>query len=99
VRVSKIHRRLRPRSSLTRLQLRTKGIRGSLERLRCKFRVAHQTLNNARNVHINRNLATAKCDRRKSPCRVRPNAREELQLFVGRWQTTGGVRRLRRSVE
>jgi len=98
VRGGKIHRRLRPRSSLTRLQLRTKGIRGSLERLRFKFRVTHHTLNNARNVHINRNLATAKSDRRNRPCRVWPNAREELQLFVGRWQTTGGMRRLRRAV-
>jgi hypothetical protein len=99
VRVRKIHRRLRPRPSLVRLQFRTKGIRRSLERFRCEFRFACQTLHNARNVHINRNLAAAKCDRRNRPRRVWPNAGEELQLFVPCWQATSGMRRLRRSVQ
>ena len=99
MRVGEIHRRLRPRPSLARLQFRTKCIRGSLERLRCKFRLAHHALNNARNVHINRNLAAAKCDRCNRPRRIRPNTGEKLQIFMGRWQTTSGMRRLRRSVE
>jgi hypothetical protein len=98
VRVSKIHRRLRPLPSLAHLQFRTEGIRRRLQRLRCKFRLAHHALHNARNVHINRNLAAAECDRRDRPCRVWPNAGEELQIFMGRWQTAGGMRRLRRSV-
>jgi hypothetical protein len=99
VRVRKIHRRLRPRPSLVRLQFRTKGIRRSLERLRCEFRLACHALDNARNVHINRNFTTTKCDRRNRPRRVRPNAGEELQLFVRCWQATSGMRRLRRSVQ
>jgi hypothetical protein len=99
VRVRKIHCRLCPRSSLVRLQFRTKGIRRSLERLRCEFRFACQTLHNARNVHINRDLTATKCDRRNRPRRVWPNAGEELQLFVRCWQATSGMRRLRRSVQ
>jgi hypothetical protein len=99
VRVRKIHRRLRPRPSLVRLQFRTKGIRRSLERFRCEFRLTHHALDNARNIYINRNLAATKCDRRNRPRRVWPNAGEELQLFVRCWQATSGMRRLRRSVQ
>jgi hypothetical protein len=98
VRVGEIHRRLCPRPSLARLQFRTEGIRRRLKRLRCEFRLTHHALHNACNVHINRNLAAAECDRRDRPCRVWPNAGEELQIFMGCWQTAGGMRRLRRSV-
>jgi hypothetical protein len=99
VRVGKVHRRLRPRPSLVRLQLRTEKIRRSLERLRCEFCLTCYALDNARNVHINRDLAATKGDRRNRPRRVWPNAGEELQIFVGRWQTTGGMRRLCRAVQ
>jgi len=99
VRGSKIHRRLRPRPSLARLQLRAEQIRYNLERLRCKFRLTHQALNNARNVYINRNLAPTKGDRCNRSRRVWPYPREKLQRFVRRWQPTCGMRRLRRSVQ
>jgi hypothetical protein len=61
--------------------------------------LACHALDNARNVHINRNFTTAKCNRRNRPRRVWPNAREELQLFVRWWQATSSMRRLRRSVQ
>jgi len=61
--------------------------------------LACHALDNARNVHINRDLVAAKCDRCNRPRRVRPNAGEKLQLFVRCWQATSGMRRLRRSVQ
>ena len=92
----KIHRRLSPRTRLAICKFSAKLIGARLYISRCEWNLcADQSRNDARNVHVDRNLTSAEPNRRNGACSIWADARELHQCFNVCGETTsrnsGGI--------